>query len=99
MKQTKSMIRFIAVLAAALAATGASAVDVTKGYYFRYDFSSGIREFGATGSQSADPCNKNSPIAGSGVYGQDGVNTAFYMSNTAYGSDTIGGAKDTGRAV
>ena len=98
MKQTTRMIHCIAFLAAVLVSTGAYAVNLATGYYFRYDFSSGIKEFGGTTSQSADPC-KNTAIGGSGVYGQDGVNTAFYINNTAYGSDTIGGAKNTGRAV
>ena len=98
MKQTTDTIRCAAFLAAALVTTGACAVDIAKGYYFRYDFSSGIKEFGNTTSQSADPCG-NSSITGSGTYGQDGVNTAFYISNTAYGSDKIGGAAATGRTV
>ena len=101
----KHGINRFSVIAAAMAAamsalvtTGTYAVDVTKGYYFRYDFSSGMKEFGLSNSQTADPCG-NASITGSGVYGQDGVNTAYYINNTAYGTDKIGGSAATGKSV
>ncbi|MBR0068297.1 MAG: hypothetical protein IJQ00_11925 [Kiritimatiellae bacterium] len=82
MKHGANRFSVVTAAMAVLATTGAYAVNLATGYYFRYDFSGGIKEFGGTTSQSADPC-KNTNIGGSGVYGQDGVNTAFYIDNTA----------------
>ncbi len=86
-----------AALCVATAPSPSLATDL-EGFYFRYDFSGGTSEFIGSASQSADPCSARA-VTGVGAYGQDGVDTAFHVSVTSYGSDTIGGGKDAGRAV
>ena len=99
--------KFVASAAAMLAAafvtifapSAAMAADL-ENFYFRYDFSDGTKQFIGSASQASDPVTASAEadkfVA---AYGQDGSNTAVHVTTTAYGSDTIGGAKDPGRAV
>ena len=94
-------MRNVALVAAALCVATAPSPSLAtdlEDFYFRYDFSGGTSEFIDSASQSADPCSARA-VTGVGAYGQDGADTAFHVSVTSYGSDTIGGGKNAGRAV
>ena len=93
-----SAIGRAALVATAFCATSAALATDLESFYFRYDFSGGTKQFTGSASQASDPCADS--ISGTGSYGPDGAdNTAFCISGEPYGSNTIGGSSDAGKAV
>lgn len=99
MKSSMFKLAMLRVAAAiCMAATSAAWATDLESFYFRYDFSDGVKQFIGSASQTSDPCNK-AAISGTAACGQDGVDTAFCITNSAYGTDSLAGAAAAGKTV